>query len=373
MNKLKKFFFNKIEKDTRTSFTDLTTSFLLGAVKIFILLIINSIIIMLIMPKSSKEKYFVFFQIISITIFLSILIYILINRIPNQIKIIKNYIKSNKDKKQNDSKIMIKEKTINSESLNFDKFKGQIYFKNGKKDIHYTFEQLKIKGNLYTTDLIWFEGLKKWTIVNEINELSSIALSKPPLTEKEKYILSFKESIKPSLIFYVIFSIILGIATGFLERHQYITFIDEITNNCKQNIEREDEIKRKNQKFITELNQKNDFNLSENKIDFSSYSDMPSNEIYATNKDGSRFTRWRSVLAIRGTDQEQISYNHDSKFLFRPYQAIIEHANLSKKERENISLLLFNFVLSALVTNLLFLPILSLVYFFKIKSNYDLE
>jgi hypothetical protein len=368
MDKIKNFFFNKIEKGKPTSFSELITSFALGTGKIFILLMLNGVVINLIMPNNSNNKYFLFFQIISITIFLSILFYILINRIPNQFRIIKNYLNTNKHKNSEVSKVMITEKITNSENLNFDNFKEQIYFKNGKKDVHYTFEQLKIKGNLYTTDLIWFEGLKNWTKVIEISELSHIALTKPPLTEKEKNIMGFKNSIKPSIIFYIIFSLLLGTSSGFLEKYQYDIFIDEINNNHKQNIEREDEIKRKNQKFISEFGEKSSFNFNESRTDLSSYSDMPSNEVYATNKDGSRFTRWKSVLAIRGTDQEQISYNHAHKVLFRPYQAIIEHANLSKEERENISLLLLNFVLSALVTNILLIPFIVFVYFLKNKK-----
>jgi len=40
MNKLKNFFFNKIEKNKPTSFSELITSFALGGGKIFILLIL---------------------------------------------------------------------------------------------------------------------------------------------------------------------------------------------------------------------------------------------------------------------------------------------------------------------------------------------
>lgn len=92
MNKIKNFFFNKIVKDKPTSFSALVTSFILGGVKIFILLMLNGIIINLIMPNSPDDKYFLFFQIISITIFLLILIYIFVNRIPNQIKVFSNYL-----------------------------------------------------------------------------------------------------------------------------------------------------------------------------------------------------------------------------------------------------------------------------------------
>ena len=363
MNKIKNFFFNKIVKDKSTSFSALVTSFVLGGVKIFILLMLNGIIINLIMPNSPDDKYFLFFQIISITIFLSILIYILVNRIPNQIKVFKNYLNTNKNQKI--SKVMIQEKVIKSENLNFDNFKERVYFKNGKKKDHYTFDQLKIKGNLYTNDLIWFEGLKNWTKVSEINELSSIALSEPPLTQREKNILSFKKALKPSLSIYLIFSLFLGVSAGFLEKYQYDIFFEEVNTNSIKNQKEEDELNAKNRIDYPEYQN----NINESKPSFESYSNMRSNEVYVTNEDGTRFTRWSYTLSTRGTDQEQVSYNESHKFLFRPYKAIIKHANLSKEERENIGLLLSNFTLSALVTNLLLLPFLILVYFFKNKKK----
>lgn len=363
MNKIKNFFFNKVVKDKPTSFSALVTSFVLGGVKIFILLMLNGIIINLIMPNSPDDKYFLFFQIISITIFLSILIYILVNRIPNQIKVFKNYLNTNKNQKI--SKVMIQEKVIKSENLNFDNFKERVYFKNGKKKDHYTFDQLKIKGNLYTNDLIWFEGLKNWTKVSEINELSSIALSEPPLTQREKNILSFKKALKPSLSIYLIFSLFLGVSAGFLEKYQYDIFFEEVNTNSIKNQKEEDELNAKNRIDYPEYQN----NINESKPSFESYSNMRSNEVYVTNEDGTRFTRWSYTLSTRGTDQEQVSYNESHKFLFRPYKAIIKHANLSKEERENIGLLLSNFTLSALVTNLLLLPFLILVYFFKNKKR----
>lgn len=365
MNKIKNFFFNKIEAGKPTNFSDLVSSFIFGGLKIFIFFMLNGIVSSWLFINDYESEYRFIFSIISSIITLSILIYILANRIPNQFRIFKNYLNTNRNKNQEISKVMIQEKAIKSENLNFDNFKERIYFKNGKKKVHYTFDQLKIKGNLYTNDLIWFEGLKNWTKVSEINELSSIALSQPPLTQREKNILCFKKSLKPSLSIYLIFSLFLGVSAGFLEKYQYDIFFEEVNANSIQNQKDEDALNAKNRREYPEYQN----NINESKPSFSGYSNMRQDEVYATNDDFTRFTRWSSYLAVRGTDQEQISYNESYKFLFRPYKAIIKHANLSREERENIGLLLSNFTLSALVTNLLLLPFLIVVYFFKNKKR----
>jgi hypothetical protein len=362
---MKKFFFNKIEKNNITSFSDLIISMLYGFLKIFILFFLNGAISSLSLFIDFKRNYFLVFSIISSIITLSTLIYILVNRIPNQVRIFKNYLNTNKLKNQENLKVMIQEKVTISENLNFDTFKERIYFKNGKKKVHYTFDQLMIKGNLYTNDLIWFEGLKNWTKVSEIEELSSIALSEPPLTQTEKNILCFKKSLKPSLLIYLVLSLFLGISAGFLEKYQYDIFFAEVNANSIENQKEDDELNAKYRREYPDYQN----NINESKPSFSSYSNMHENEVYATNDDGTRFTRWSSYLAVRGTDQEQISYNQSYKFLFRPYKAIIKHANLSREERENMGLLIFNFTLSALVSNLLLLPFLILIYFFRNKRR----
>jgi len=251
---------------------------------------------------------------------------------------------------------MENDKTKNSENLDFDNFKKQIYFKNGNKDVHYTFEQLKIKGNLYKTDLIWYEGLERWTKVSDIFELSSIALSRPPLTKKEKNLEYLKKSLKPSLIIYTLFSVILGIFAGLIEKNQYEDFFREIKANEIAN-EKED-IQRYG------IDYKTNPNLNSN-----GFSYVRENEIYLTRKDGTRYTRWVTYLVGRGIDQEQVSYNNNFKFLFRPYIAILKNAYLSKDERENVGLLLSNFVFSSLVTNLLIIPFIIFGYFIKSKKE----
>lgn len=84
---MKKFFFNKVEINKITSFSDLITSFALGGVKIFILLLLNAIFSSLFFGIESE--YRIITSILSVIITLLILIYILINRIPNQFRIIK--------------------------------------------------------------------------------------------------------------------------------------------------------------------------------------------------------------------------------------------------------------------------------------------
>lgn len=251
------------------------------------------------------------------------------------------------------------------ENLNFENLKDKIYFKNGNKKTHYSFEQLSIKGNLYENDLIWFDGLKDWTKVSNIDELSSIALSIPPFTEREKNVLCFKKSLKPSIIIYLIFSIFLGILAGLLEKQQYEMFFEEVNTNSINNQKEED----KNKAKLDEENYEYASGVTESKPSFSGYSNMQQDEIYATNSDGEHYTRWKSYLPERGTDQEQISYNQHYSFLFRPYVAIISNANLSREERDNISNLITNFILSSLATNLLLLPLMILLFFLKYKKK----
>lgn len=363
MNKIKNFFFNKIEKNKPTTFLELFTSLMYGGLKIILLMVFNSILRNLFIPDDFTDPNFSTVDLVSALFTLLILIYILLNRIPNQFKIFRNYFNTNTFKKVKKSNIMFEEKTSQSGNLNFDSFRNRIYFKNGKKKVHYTFEQLKIKGNLYTDDLIWYEGLKDWTKVSNIYELSSIALNQPPLTTKEKNILCLKKSLKPSIIIYVVFSIILGVSTGLLEKFQYEKFFKEVNTNSIKYQKEDDELEAKNRR---EYGNYQNYN---SKPSFSSYSNMRQDELYATNEDYTKFTRWSSYLTQRGTDQEQISYNATYKFLFRPYKAIIGHANLSREERTNIGVLLTNFTLSAFFTNLLLLSFIILPYFLKNKKE----
>ena len=363
MNKIKNFFFNKVEKNQPTTLTNLVVSLLYGVLKVFIVFQIYLFISitpflltnMEINENPIENKGFIGLLILNIVSFLAFTLYIFLNRLPNQIRVFKNYLKTNTVVNQEFLNNNIHEKLKN---MNFDGYREKIYFKNGKKEVHYTFDQLGIIGNLYNNDLIWFEGLKNWTKVSEIEELSSIALSEPPLTQKEKNILSFKKSLKPSILIYLIFSLFIGISSGLLEKFQYNKFFEEVNTNSIQNQKDEDKVQAK----LNEEDSEYMSALAKNKPSFSSHSNIRTDEIYATDSDGQYYTRWKSYLPVRGTDQEQISYNAKHRFLFRPYQAIIKHANLSREERANIGLLMANFTLSSLVTNLLLLPLIILVY-----------
>lgn len=261
---------------------------------------------------------------------------------------------------------MYEEKYSKSESLNFDNFKNKIFFKNGKKKVHYTFEDLKLKGNLYNNDLIWYDGLQNWTKVKDIPELSSIAINKPPLTIIEKNILCLGKSLKPSLIIYVIFSIIIGLFAGLLEKYQFDTFFEEVNANSIKYQKEDDALEAKYKNYYDSYQD----NEENSKPAFSSYSNIRQDEAYATRSDGTKFTRWSRFLPQRGVDQEQLSYNATHKFLFRPYKAIINHANLSREERENIGLLLTNFTLSSFLSNLIFIPFLIFLYYLKYKKRF---
>lgn len=212
---------------------------------------------------------------------------------------------------------------------------NKVYFKNvnGKKSSPFFIEHFKIKGNLYENDLIWREGLFEWTKAKDIEEIRDYALMEPPKTKLEDNIFLLKSSFFKSLRYYIIISFCIGGFSALLEKYQYQEFVNSI-----------DKIDNVNSNGITR-----------------------SSEIYASREDGSRYSRWTAYSNI-GQDNEQISYEENYKFLFRPYKAIFDVANLSITERENILILIFNFILSAFLSNLFFLPLFLLI-FFSVKKN----
>jgi hypothetical protein len=207
-----------------------------------------------------------------------------------------------------------------------------VYFKNvdGKKSSPLSIENFKIKGSLYENDLIWREGLLEWTKAKDIEEIRVYALLEPPKTKLEHNIIIIKSSIFKSLKYYIMISFCIGGFSALLEKYQYQEFVNSI-----------DKIDNVNSNGIT----------------------TPS-EIYASREDGTRYTRWTTYSNF-GEDNEQISYNENYKFLFRPYKAIFDDANLSIVERENILILLFNFTLSSFLSNLFLLPLLLLLFLKK--------
>ena len=206
----------------------------------------------------------------------------------------------------------------------------KVYFKNinGLKSSPYSIQDFKIKGNLYQNDLIWREGLSNWTKAKDIEEIKEYALLEPPKTRLENNIYNLKSSLFKSLRYYIIISLFIGFFSAILEKYQYQNFINSIDI-----------------------------------IDQSSGSEgISASQIYASREDGTRYTRWTTYSNF-GEDNEQISYNENYMFLFRPYKAIFDDANLSILERENIVLLLFNFTLSSFISNIFLLPLLLLLFF----------
>ena len=117
MNKIKNFFFNKIETGKTTNFSDLVNSFIFGGLKIFIFFMINGIVSSLLFTNNSESEFRFIFATISSLISLLILIYILANRIPNQFRIFKNYLNTNNLIKKNTKPIIIN--TVNYKQMNF--------------------------------------------------------------------------------------------------------------------------------------------------------------------------------------------------------------------------------------------------------------
>jgi hypothetical protein len=249
-----------------------------------------------------------------------------------------------------------------------------IYFKNGEKKAHYTLEKLKIKGNLYNSDLIWYEGLSDWTKVSEIKELSLIALNTPPLTVKEIQFKNLKKSIKPTLITYTIFFLFVGISGGLLEKYQYEIFASKIkaSSDAAQREEKAFDIKN----TISSTNVKQDtgglsdtFTSTPDEFSINQWTNLGRDESSVKNADGTYYTRWSKFMAVRYFDNEQVSYNYSHKFLFRPYTAYFGHANLSTEERESSFTLLRNFSLSSFVSNLFLLPFLMILFYKKKKKT----
>lgn len=225
---------------------------------------------------------------------------------------------------------------------------GKIFFKNknGRRSQPYTIEDFKIKGNLYTDDLIWFDGLNNWTKASNIEELKNYAIVRPPLTNTEKNLRSLKTAINPTILCYIIISIVVGISGALLEKNKYENFINSITK--------------------TEYTPNNSSNYNDGKIRLTEYSNIKQSDVYAPKEDGNGYyTRWTIYSTVGNQDNsEQRSYEETYKFLFRPYKTFYEIVNLSNEEINNLHILLFNFVYSSFITNLIFIPLLFLMFYF---------
>lgn len=94
---------------------------------------------------------------------------------------------------------------------------------------------------------------------------------------------------------------------------------------------------------------------------------IPFSEIYITLKDYTHYTRWCAYVGDIDKN-EDVSYNSCHKFYLRPYFAIFSVAPLSQQEQDNVFILMLNFTLASLVTNLPIFIILFLFYFKKEKK-----
>lgn len=102
------------------------------------------------------------------------------------------------------------------------------YFLNRNNKRSYTLQELINSGVIFNDDLIWKKGLSDWTIAQNIIELKDHVLERPP-EKKSKIILKrIKDSIVPSIVILILFSVVLGITTGLLEKHQYNAFIEKV-------------------------------------------------------------------------------------------------------------------------------------------------
>jgi hypothetical protein len=221
-----------------------------------------------------------------------------------------------------------------------------LYFKsiNGKKSRPYTIDELKEKGNLFKTELIWREGLSKWSMAKDIEELRIYAIQEPPKTNFENKIDISKYSLIKSFWYFIIFSIFIGVFSSLVEKYQYQNFINSI-------------------KKIDHSHDNNTMSSSNKMVE---YSNIRFEELHAQNEDGTFYSRWIRFHTLGMGDNEQLSYDYSHSFLFRPYKALFDVTYLSQSERESIFELFKNFILSSFASNIFFFPIL---FFLMYKLN----
>jgi hypothetical protein len=92
--------------------------------------------------------------------------------------------------------------------------------------------------------------------------------------------------------------------------------------------------------------------------------EVPMDEIYIMLDDGSYWSRWCSYTGDIYMN-ETVSYNSCNKFLFRPYYSIFSLSNLSEEEQKSTFLLVFNYILSGLVSNFPLLILIFFIYYLK--------
>ena len=221
-----------------------------------------------------------------------------------------------------------------------------LYFKsiNGKKSRPYTIEELKAKGNLFKKELIWREGLTKWSMAKDIEELSIYAIQEPPKTSFENKLENIKYSLIKSFWYFVVFSFFIGIFSSLVEKYQYQNFINA----------------------IEKIDHSHDNNTMSSSNKMTEYSNIRFEELHAQNEDGTFYSRWIRFHTLGMGDNEQLSYEYSHSFLFRPYKALFEVEYLSQSERESVFELFKNFILSSFASNIFFFPIL---FFLIYKLN----
>ncbi len=110
------------------------------------------------------------------------------------------------------------------------------YFKNRNNNKSYSLQELINSGPIFNDDLIWKKGLSDWTNANNIEELEAHVLERPPQRKSRILLKRIIWSILPSIIILLIFSVIVGVTAGFLEKHQYNAFIEKVQPNIDEHL-----------------------------------------------------------------------------------------------------------------------------------------
>lgn len=303
-----------------------------------------------------------------------------------------------------------------------------LFYLNGNREIPFTLKDLEEGKLIFEDDLIWYDGISNWTKACEIKILKPYLKKRPPLSASNQKLILIKKSLWPTILIYLIFSVSLGFFASTIEKQQYSTFYNIVRERHEKNeIKRTEDILQQlsNERIeeekleglrksidsdnasilriqyeIVQLNSIDYANLSDSlkkeirklsshieltqdrlslmesgpPIDLSpddnisliSYS-IPQDEIYIY-EDGKYTTRWCSYVSDNSFN-ENLSYENCHKFLFRPYRAIFDIANLSQKEIDNSAIFSVNMILSSLVSNIFLLFIL--IPFFYLRKKRD--
>lgn len=282
-----------------------------------------------------------------------------------------------------------------------------LYYINNNRKEPFTIKDIEKGKIIYEDDLIWHDKLDDWVKAKDVPELLDFIRKKPPISKRERNIKRFSKALTMGFLVYFLFSVLIGVVAGLIEKNDFEKFFAEVKVKYDENLEKfESEVNilqserssidfkldlysqrstirggnnipvHDAQAFLRSVN-KNEFldslkqekKMIEKRIDdkFNErYSFVRRGEIY-TLKNGLIYTRWCSHVDDIFKN-EDIAHHSCSKVFMRPYHAIFSDSNLSNEEQNSILVLLFNFSLASLLTHLPLLLVFVPVFYFRNKN-----